>query len=105
MLCLELFCLRRQARLGKTRKALTRDRARAGADLCFDFLELLGRGHSFAALPVPSNRTRSPSKRERVVVNVRMENLRLRSTHPCTRRVPGFGVSAGFAGLAGTWNE
>jgi hypothetical protein len=36
----------------ETRQAVTRDRARAVADLCFDFLELPARGHGFAALPV-----------------------------------------------------
>jgi hypothetical protein len=39
-----------------------------------------------------------------VLVSV-SSGTRLRREAPCTRRVPHFGVSIGFVGFAGTWNE
>jgi hypothetical protein len=67
MLCLQLSHFRCQVRLEKTRKALTRDRARAVADLCFDFLELPACGRGFAALPVHRLRQLGLEAREGVL--------------------------------------
>lgn len=63
----------------KTRKAVTRNRARDVANLCLNFLELPARGRGFAALPVDRSRELGLEARERVIDHVRMQDFLLKA--------------------------